>query len=387
MDNEAFRKLISQGSKQKSTKEIAREAVEEEFRERKRKGGGRNLADGYSSNEEDDRPNPKWKRQKEVKDAPADDDKLPNRREKRKKAKKDEGTKYRDRAKERREGKNVDYELTPGMLQSTAPQTGSMFSDQTKSSEEMSKFLGGDEAHTHLVKGLDKALADKVRREEMMERETSSPRTENIDFDNVLENACSKKRVSQQSLKQVDSASKNPLQSIKLQEKHSNLVSGMSFFLKNFTHEGETGTLYSSAQKERSIAGEAVQRTRFVFSTRANIIDPRLAWEIPQEIITPTAQYEQKHRRDHIKIRSTFLGTPLDSTLILKIDLVFKEVKSVNSLDCIKRKHRGKKVHVNLSSGSKQGETKRACVDDDSDDDIFGGLGVYKHNALSDKNS
>jgi len=28
------------------------------------------------------------------------------------------------------------------------------------------QFLGGDEKHTHLVRGLDKSLADKVRRDE-----------------------------------------------------------------------------------------------------------------------------------------------------------------------------------------------------------------------------
>ena len=217
MNNEGFRQLINQSSKRKTTKEIAREAVEEEFNERKRKGGGRNLADGYSSNEEDDRPNPKWKRQQEGKDDAADDDnKRSNQREKKKKAKKDEGAKYRDRAKERREGKNVDYELSAG-IQSTTSQIESMFTDQSKSSEEMSKYLGGDEAHTHLVKGLDKALADKVRREEMG-RHTSSQNDatknnqtkNNIDLDDVIENFHSKKRNHQQSfLKQSDSTAKS----------------------------------------------------------------------------------------------------------------------------------------------------------------------------------
>jgi ribosome assembly protein YihI (activator of Der GTPase) len=48
MDNEAFRALVEERAKPKSTKEIAREAVEEEFRTRKqkRKRGG---AGGSSS--------------------------------------------------------------------------------------------------------------------------------------------------------------------------------------------------------------------------------------------------------------------------------------------------------------------------------------------------
>jgi IK cytokine len=36
----------------------------------------------------------------------------------------------------------------------------------------ISKYLGGDEEHTHLVKGLDVALARRVRRE--MDKETSN---------------------------------------------------------------------------------------------------------------------------------------------------------------------------------------------------------------------
>ena len=391
MNNEGFRQLINQSSKRKTTKEIAREAVEEEFNERKRKGGGRNLADGYSSNEEDDRPNPKWKRQQEGKDDAADDDnKRSNQREKKKKAKKDEGAKYRDRAKERREGKNVDYELSAG-IQSTTSQIESMFTDQSKSSEEMSKYLGGDEAHTHLVKGLDKALADKVRREEMG-RHTSSQNDatknnqtkNNIDLDDVIENFDSKKRNHQQSLKQSDSTATNILQSIKLKERQSNLVAGISSFLNNIHGKG-TGALYSASHKEKSIAGEAVQRTRFVFSTKANIIDPYMAWEIPQEIITPTTQNEQRNRRGNIHVRSIYLGTPLDSTLILRIDSVFKEAKTTNSLNCMQKKYQKKKVDMNVSSEKKPGGREK--VFDDSDDDIFGGLGVYKHNALGGKDS
>ncbi len=41
MDNEAFRALVAERSKPKSTKEIAREAVEQEFRDRKSRAGGK----------------------------------------------------------------------------------------------------------------------------------------------------------------------------------------------------------------------------------------------------------------------------------------------------------------------------------------------------------
>ncbi|WOK93801.1 suppressor of mec-8 and unc-52 protein [Canna indica] len=79
-----------------------------------------------------------------------------------------EGPKYRDRAKERREDQNPDYEPTElGSFHAVAP-PGTVdlrLTDAHKISIENSKYLGGDLEHTHLVKGLDYALLHKVRSE------------------------------------------------------------------------------------------------------------------------------------------------------------------------------------------------------------------------------
>ncbi|KAJ4957989.1 hypothetical protein NE237_025100 [Protea cynaroides] len=76
--------------------------------------------------------------------------------------------KYRDRAKERREDQNPDYEPTEfGAFHAVAP-PGTVdirSADAQKISIENSKYLGGDVEHTHLVKGLDYALLHKVRSE------------------------------------------------------------------------------------------------------------------------------------------------------------------------------------------------------------------------------
>ncbi|XP_031267501.1 suppressor of mec-8 and unc-52 protein homolog 2 [Pistacia vera] len=76
--------------------------------------------------------------------------------------------KYRDRAKERREDQNPDYEATElGSFHAVAP-PGTVdirSADAQKLSIEKSKYLGGDVEHTHLVKGLDYALLNKVRSE------------------------------------------------------------------------------------------------------------------------------------------------------------------------------------------------------------------------------
>jgi len=132
-------------------------------------------------------------------------------------------TKYRDRAKERREGYNLDYDSidvdhilsgfnsvappsTPSMLSSNAvlvdkrvsqtPSRKMVLVEQSKTSMqtqqqqqkqklyheqlnaariEASKFLGGDIEHTHLVKGLDYALLQKVRSDLQKQRKISTP--------------------------------------------------------------------------------------------------------------------------------------------------------------------------------------------------------------------
>ncbi|PPR91368.1 hypothetical protein GOBAR_AA29321 [Gossypium barbadense] len=89
-------------------------------------------------------------------------------RRKEEKAEEPEQLKYRDRAKERREDQNPDYEPTElGSFHAVAP-PGTVdlrSADAHKISIEKSKYLGGDVEHTHLVKGLDYALLNKVRSE------------------------------------------------------------------------------------------------------------------------------------------------------------------------------------------------------------------------------
>ncbi|KAL7136932.1 hypothetical protein ABFS83_10G062400 [Erythranthe nasuta] len=76
--------------------------------------------------------------------------------------------KYRDRAKERREDQNPDYEINElTSFHAVAPpgNVDLLSADAQKLSIEKSKYLGGDVEHTHLVKGLDFALLNKVRSE------------------------------------------------------------------------------------------------------------------------------------------------------------------------------------------------------------------------------
>ncbi|XP_052042693.1 protein Red-like [Apodemus sylvaticus] len=80
--------------------------------------------------------------------------------------------KYRDRAKERRDGTNKDYEETK-LLRTTAnyravgptAEAHKSAAEKRRQLIQESKFLGGDMEHTHLVKGLDFVLLQKVRAE------------------------------------------------------------------------------------------------------------------------------------------------------------------------------------------------------------------------------
>lgn len=78
--------------------------------------------------------------------------------------------KYRDRARERRDGANPDYQnLDPtnstSGYRAVAPdiKSGLDAAERRRQQIQESKFLGGDMEHTHLVKGLDYALLQKVR--------------------------------------------------------------------------------------------------------------------------------------------------------------------------------------------------------------------------------
>ena len=88
--------------------------------------------------------------------------------------------KYRDRARERREviANEDQYDMSvtanvnqpapsTGNYKSVAPDTKGNFDAAARRKQmiDESKFLGGDLEHTHLVKGLDYALLQKVRAE------------------------------------------------------------------------------------------------------------------------------------------------------------------------------------------------------------------------------
>jgi len=105
--------------------------------------------------------------------------------------------KYRDRATERREGKNTDYQHNdaPDLAKTAEYRAVAPTADQVNTAAERrrlaiqeSKFLGGDMEHTHLVKGLDFALLQKVR-SEIAVNESEADTEENTEKDKEEETA------------------------------------------------------------------------------------------------------------------------------------------------------------------------------------------------------
>lgn len=109
--------------------------------------------------------------------------------------------KYRDRARERRDGSNQDYQSTDvagsanNAYRAVAPDVKSCMdaAERRRQLIQESKFLGGDMEHTHLVKGLDYALLQKVRSEIIVKEQEQE-----IEMEKLAEEAEEKEKEQQQ---------------------------------------------------------------------------------------------------------------------------------------------------------------------------------------------
>jgi len=428
MDNEAFRALVAERSRTKSTKEIAREAVEQEFRDRKSRAGGggrkRRRGDGGGSSSDEgggggggaEDSDDEYRRRDDDDDDDDDDqggaedgeeedgragDKRSNeprwkkeRRAKRRAKEEAEGKiRYRDRARERREGRsNVDYAGTEALEQAaSAIGTGGGADAAAAAAHgdsgagglavlgevdaDMTKFLGGDEAHTHLVKGLDWALAQKVRREEMAGTveaassaggtSRSSPDDDAVDLEQLLRSS-SAKRIENEAWRQTITklSSKSDAAEVGMVlnrlEKDATTVlgKGMASYLKSRSVRVSTSStgrsrpaaadddevtsttgsgpsssgIYSSVGGNNSKlgvtnAGRTLQRTKLQFFLRYHPGDVVHSWEVPREEVSSLAEYERSRRRMRLEGQGNVAGggtfgdklTPLDDNYVLRI--------------------------------------------------------------------
>ena len=354
MNNDAFKKMVRERAQIKSTKEIAREAVEDEFqRNKKRKHGGDSSDSGGEQDEaEDESGKKRFGRSKHQKNE-EDDDYL------------DLSAKYRDRAKERREGKpQADESLLKGVASAAADPAAD------KSTEELSKYLGGDEEHTHLVQGLDVVLARKVKREwhkEKNQQPTTSTAKE------------SKQQQQQQMaettfVETVDQAKDLLQQFIRNNnnETESKLGLELSQYLqKVHKYTLETPLLLPKKNVACSSAGRTIQRSTLTFALDGHPSQISRAWEMPREMMHGASQQEASAR-----------ATSLDISLIDRIQWALsKRIKKTEEEE-VQQPAKPTPISITTEKVVQQSVARvtsqeRGDDDDDDDDDIFGDVGDY----------
>lgn len=418
MNNQAFRKLVyqyqhsnknntknsttsSHNPSSKSNKEIARDAVQQEFNEIKKKrkfnkgdfDGDFDMSDDDESDYEDKRGN----------NDSVDDNKLKEEqnqkhawqiRKKKKNIGNDDGSKYRDRAKERREGKNLDYQEADNLFLPLDSHHALDDGDRSRR-DDMTKFLGGDEQFTHLVKGLDRTLADKVRREEMSTQDqkaggsvmitrgddslinntrTSLENSNNdIDLDKVMEDA-QKAFKAKKAYKERESHSLDAKKSDSIPT--SSLAKNMSSYLQKMAANENQSTSVAPPtlnQPQLSVAGQTVHRSTFNFSLNAcrhNLLEH--GWEIPFASIVGRSLNSKENGTNSVASSCT----PVDRTLIQKIASVFDRIKLKKEKHSVLVKATNQTTMSSKMKDVENNHTKSQPVDD-SDDDIYEGIDDY----------
>ncbi|KAL3791731.1 hypothetical protein HJC23_007498 [Cyclotella cryptica] len=354
MDNQAFQALVNQN--RKSTKQIAREAVENEFRKRKRRT--RDDLEGYASDSDSDT----------AKAAPSTEKGSRGEKEepewkKRWKAKKQSGeTEYRDRARERREGKNVDYALL-GAENPASVHDANTTADERRRIAELSKYLGGDEDHTHLVRGLDRALAQKVKREEMGGKGGEY-------LDELMERACEDNR--------ARNISGVPSQSCGLNITDAKSDLGKIMFNYILREEGKSEAPEMPRVKINPLIHKAIQRSVLTFSLDSDVRRRKNAWDAPRVIIKACSRGQD----DDVLSQK---AVPLDHQLLVTLTNRFHGYALKSKLG----KVLGRKNVLSSENPVCDNKREDRCVyglpnseiggskDVDSDDDIFENAGTY----------
>eukprot|EP00984_Skeletonema_dohrnii_P010493 scaffold4092_cov105-Skeletonema_dohrnii-CCMP3373.AAC.2 len=415
MDNNAFRTLVNQ--QLKSTKEIAREAVESEFRQKKQKRGGRSRVEYDSDSASDDDDLTKRRREGDHKksgEEVSDEPEWKRRRKEKATATTGGGGRgqWRDRAKERREGKNLDYNdaVTTSTIHSNAG--GDDYTDKKRQAE-LSKFLGGDEEHTHLVKGLDLALAQRVRREEMGVYDAAADGREE-DLDQLLEDAYNTQQKESLELKSKQSSS------IAVIQPKSELGKSVQHYLlkkqqqqqqqqqRHNNHSAATTTTQQQSIQINPTKQNSIQRSHYTFSLDSTIQKRHDAWDVPQLQMIGGGQQEQSLFE---KRGMTTLDCHLIATIRKKLDGALNKGggggkrKEVNDGGVDKSDDGMKQQQLQQPSSSLDKDvndkeqshqednliTEKTPIsnllnnkkddsdddDDDSDDDIFADVGAY----------
>lgn len=339
MNNNAFRDLVRSHGEKNSSKAIARKAVEDEFRKKKRKRSG----DADSSSDEEDDDHNKYKKkgkQKEEKEPEEDDAEA---------IQKDLSSRYRDRAKERREGK----------------------ADETTTTEASNNnFL----IVPHNIKGLDLALARKER--EALQPKSGGEKPKPATAANTGEEETEGANKIRDKLPTLEQAHEI-LQAFLSRDKDkttnddndeynfpTTISSGIVEYLGELFNWKTLDV--STFEAEGGAAGKSLQHTKFSLAIDGHPSDSLKAWQIP---------------REYTLSRGGSSGG--SSAPLLQVDLVNKIDAFFSRKNLIRDEMMERQTTTKSDPGrSKVNDTKRTQViadkdvnsggdDDESDDDMF----------------
>ena len=371
MNNNAFKDLVRARIGSTSSKAIARKAVEEEFRKKKRRrpGGGGDLS---SSDEEDDYESShkkKGKRQQEDENEKKDGDDAEA-------IQKDLSTRYRDRAKERREGK----------LSATSTSTDETTAATAADPGASNSLL----IVPHNIKGLDLALV----RKERLELRTKSggenrKSTTATTIDNEGKESTSKiKSIDETRVKMpttLDQATRI-LQDFLATDNGRNtndsyneddslpviLSNGLVEYLSEIVSWKtlDISTWEGGPTDSKAVASKSLQYTKFALAIDGSPSDPMRAWEIPR-------QYTQGGGSGGVASSSGLLPTDVMN----KINTVFRKQNSIREEMMERQTSKARWTRIDLKKDTptpagkdNYNDLNAGADDDESDDDMFGGL-------------
>lgn len=356
MNNNAFKDLVrAHGANNSSSKAIARKAVEEEFRKKKRKRAG-----DYSSSDEDDNNHSSYKsskRQQKQENKEEDDDEVEA-------IQKDLAARYRDRAKERREGKVAD-----------------------KTDEKSAAATPGSSNHLLIVphnkKGLDLALVRKERLElqsrsgggNRISTTTTSADKDDKESQNKMDSSC-KTRDKMPSLNEAHQILQAFLSAGKEKNINGNYnndspptiqSNGLVEYLSEIL-SWKTLDVTKIEGENAAASRKSLQNTVFSLAIDGSPSDPTRAWEIPR-------QYNLSQGGGSGGDVSSSAFLPI--TVMNKIDAVFRKKNSIREemMEGQTSKARNdatsnvKNEKAIKSDGNNNSNT--SGVDDESDDDMF----------------
>jgi hypothetical protein len=335
MDNdgsqEIVRKRANQLSGTSSSKEIARKVVEEEFRRKKKRnrGGGGGHNNYASSSDEDDNDNHNKVDRRARKSMKMDKDE--EKKESAKSIEEDHATRYRDRAKERREGR---FAIDEREKESTSsPQPDLLIIPHNK-------------------KGLDINL---IRKEQQRIKAQSIPlkASPTAKFTRDVFNV-GKEMPSMEEAMQI---LREFVQDSFLPSTTMSFSQGITEYIREYvkwTNEHFVGK-YDSVSC--GTVGRTLQNTGFAFAIDGNPCDPARAWQRPRQYTTSS-------------ISTSFSTTPmLTSGILDQIVSVFHKRKLLLS--------EMKQQPMTTLSSPKKMESEKEVDYCDKDDNIFDDLDEY----------